>query len=178
MEETTTTPAASSRKWLWIGLGVLLLIIVIGAITGFAGIPAMSGAPAGTDVDRNIDGSTTYSNEEGSVTVGSGANMPANWPSDAPTAYSGATILYSGTTNPTTGESGSAVAYTTSASVQSVFEYYRSRLTAEGWAVEGSGTMTGAGMTVITATKDSRTFGVYITSDAQGQTSVTAGVQL
>lgn len=175
MDETTQVAAPSNKKWIWIGLGILVLIGL--ALIGFrgSGIGSAYFAP-GADVDRNLDGSTTYSNNDGSVTVGSGASMPANWPSDAPTAYSGATILYSGATNPTTGESGSAVAYTTSASVASVVEYYDARLKAEGWTIVSSAQAAGAH--VISATKDTRAIGVYIMADGQGTTSVTAGVQL
>jgi hypothetical protein len=179
MDEQTNTPPdapASNKKWLYIGGGVVILIILAALFGGFGGRgfgPAYV-AP-GTDVDRNMDGSTTYSTNEGSVTVG-GNSMPANWPSDAPPAYSGATIVYSGTSNPQTGEAGSAVVYTTTASADTVVAYYESRLKAEGWTVDATGAA--AGMRVITATKDTRTFGVYIGSDSNGTTSVTAGVQL
>lgn len=178
MEETTAVqPAASSKKWLWIGLGIVILVVLVFIFGGARGTGFGSAyfAP-GLDVDRNIDGSTTYTNEEGSVTVGTGGNMPDNWPSDAPEAYTNANILYSGSTNPATGAAGSAVAYTVTASVDSVVEYYRSRLTAEGWTI--TATADAAGMKVITATKDTRTFGAYIGSDGQGNTSVTAGIEL
>lgn len=175
MEETTQTPAASSKKWLWIGLGILVLVGV--ALIGFRGTGLGTAYfTPGVDVDRNMDGTVTYETEQGDVTVGSGASMPANWPSDAPPAYSGATIVYSGSTNPTTGESGSVVSYTTSASVERVVEYYESRLSAEGWTI--SATAEVAGMRIISAEKDTRTLGIQIATDGQGTTSVTAGVQL
>lgn len=176
MEETSPA-AGSKKKIIYIGIAVLIILALGAFIGGFGrgtGLGSAYFAP-GTDVDRNLDGSTTYSTNEGSVTVG-GNTMPSNWPSDAPTAYTGATIAYSGTTNPTTGEAGSAVVYTTSASVASVIEYYESRLKAEGWTITASADA--AGMRVITATKDTRTMGVYIATDGQGTTSVTAGVQL
>lgn len=179
MEETTPVAAGSNKKMLYIGLGVLALII-LGAIFMGAGRRSSPGSaylpgPAGVDTDRNMDGSVTYSNTEGSVTVG-GGSMPENWPSDAPVAYAGAQIMYSGTTNPQTGEAGSAVVYQTNASVQSVTEYYSSRLKAEGWTIEASADM--AGMRVITAKKDTRTFGAYIADGGNGMTSVTAGIEL
>lgn len=181
MDETTPAPAleGSSRKWLWIGLGILAVLILgaffSGSVSRSIGLGAASVA-TGVDVDQNMDGSTTYTNEQGSVTVGTGASMPANWPSDAPTAYDNATIVYSGTTNPQTGEAGSAVAYTVSASAASVVEYYESRLRAEGWTITASAEAGGA--RVISATKDTRVMGVYVMTDAQGNTSVTAGMQL
>ncbi len=178
-ENTTSAPAASNKKWLWIGLGVVLLIIIASFIMGpgrGTGFGSGFMAPDGVDIDRNMDGSTTYESEAGTVTVGASGSMPSNWPSDAPEAYSGANIVYSGTSNPTTGETGSAVSYTVKASVESVVEYYRSRLTAEGWTI--TATTQAAGMQVIAATKDTRTIGVYVTADGQGNTAVTAGVQL
>ena len=177
MDETTQPVAAasSSKKWLYIGLSVFALIIIGFMFTGGGPLGSAYFAGPGVDVDRNIDGTATYSNDEGSVTVGSGASMPSNWPSDAPTAYTGATILYSGSTNPTTGESGSAVAYNTTASLQSVMEYYSARLRAEGWTVEANTQM--AGMNVITAKKDTRVFGAYVADAGNGVVNVTAGVQ-
>jgi hypothetical protein len=162
---------------------IILIIIVILVLLGIAGFfmgffrgGAFSmGAPyfPGPGAEQNMDGSVTYETNEGTVTVG-GGSMPANWPSDAPPAYSGAEILYSGTANPTTGSQGSVVTYTTSASLESVMEYYESRLTAEGWTIEG--TMNAQGMTAISAKKDTRTLGVYLGS-AEGKTQVTAGVE-
>ena len=177
MDETTQTQPASSKKWLYIVGGIIILLLLGVFFGGFGrgtGLGSASFAP-GTDVDRDIDGSTTYSTNEGSVTVGSNT-MPDNWPSDAPVAYSGASIVYSGATNPTTGAAGSAVAYTVKASVASVVEYYESRLKAEGWTI--TATAEAGGMRVISATKDTRTFGAYIGSDGQGNTSVTAGIEL
>lgn len=177
MDETTpATPAASSKKWLWIGLGVVLIIILGGMFMGRVGTMMPAALAPGVDVDRNLDGTTTYESEQGTVTVGMGGSMPANWPSDAPEAYSGANIVYSGTSNPTTGETGSAVSYTVSASAESVIEYYRSQLTSAGWTITAA--TQAAGMQVITATKDTRVIGVYVTTDGQGNTAVTAGVQL
>jgi hypothetical protein len=181
MEESTPVAAQSNKKVLYIIIGVLALLLVGAVVTGAfgrgTGLGSAYFAP-GVDVDQNLDGSTTYTSEDGSgsVTVGSGASMPSNWPSDAPTAYSGATIAYSGTTNPSTGESGSAVVYTTSASAASVVEYYDSRLKAEGWTIEASVDM--GGTRVITAKKDTRTIGVYVQDAGNGITNVTAGVQL
>ncbi|MFZ2886636.1 MAG: hypothetical protein WA021_02325 [Minisyncoccia bacterium] len=176
-----TTPAAqpsSTKKWLLIGGGIVLLLIIGSVVTGFGRGTGFGSAyfTPGVDVDQNIDGTTTYTNEEGSVTVGAGAGLPDNWPSDAPQPYTGAEILYSGTSNPATGAAGSAMVYSTSASAQSVIEYYNSRLRAEGWDVQATSVM--AGMTVLSATKDTRTFGVYAADDGQGKTSVTVGVEM
>ena len=135
-----------------------------------------SASVSGVDVDNNLDGSTTYSNEEGSVTVGTTATMPSNWPSDAPANFAGATIVYSGTSNPQTGKTGSAVSYTARASVQAVADYYKQQLTAAGWTIAGTANIAGA--TVVSATKDTRTFGAYISDTGDGNVSVTAGIEL
>lgn len=175
-----STQTSGNKKILWIVGGIIIVLLLLAVFGGFGRGTGLGSAyfpaPAGTDVDRNIDGSVTYSNDEGSVTVGAGAGMPNNWPSDAPPAYSGATIMYSGTTNPATGAAGSAVVYSTTASLQSVMEYYNSRLKSEGWTIEASANM--GGTNVITARKDSRTFGVYIADAGNGTVNVTAGIEL
>lgn len=179
MEETSPV-VHSKNKIVYIVTIALAVLVLGGVILSFAGgVGSVWGGWGGytprTDVDRNLDGSTTYSNGEGSVTVG-GNTMPENWPSDAPAAYEGAAITYSGSSNPQTGEAGAAAVYTVKASADSVVQYYESRLKAEGWTV--TATANAGGMKVITATKDTRTFGAYIGSDGQGNTSVTVGIQL
>ncbi len=159
MEETTGAEQMSGggKNKLWYIIGGVVILIILGALVSRS-IGFMCMRAAGVDVDRNMDGTMTYETNEGSVTVGQGASMPDNWPSDAPAAYSGAKISYSGTTNPQTGQSGSVVMYTTTASAQSVGEYYTSRLKSEGWNIEGTANM---GRTqVSSAKKDTRTIGV------------------
>jgi hypothetical protein len=164
-----------SKKVLWIIVGIIILIAVGGMVSG--GFQKKLGTPYfmpdGVDVDKNADGSTTYTNESATVTV-NGGGMPANWPSDAPEAYDGATIIYSGENNPATGKAGSAVVYTTNASLSSVVEYYTARLRSEGWTIESNAVA--AGMTVITAKKDTRLFVAYAGS-SNGTTQVTSGVE-
>src|SRR3989338_1262689 len=135
-------------------IGVIVVLLIVGWF-----LTRGPAAVSGVDVDNNLDGSKTYSNEEGSVTVG-GGSMPDNWPGDAPANFADATIVYSGSSNPQTGAAGSAVTYTARASVQSVADYYKQQLTAAGWAIEGTANVAGA--MVVTATKDTRTFGAYI----------------
>src|SRR3989344_4631434 len=83
-----------------------------------------SASVSGVDVDNNLDGSKTYSNEEGSVTVG-GGSMPDNWPGDAPANFAGATIAYSGTSNPQTGAAGPAASYPRRASAPGGAGHYQ-----------------------------------------------------
>lgn len=173
MNETNPAPAAPARsKMLWYVGGAVLLLIVVGFLMrGSGAVPVRM---EGVDVDRNLDGSTTYETEEGSVTVGAGASMPDNWPSDAPGNIAGASIQYSGTSNPQTGQAGSAVVYTVNASAQTVVDHYKKELLADGWTVQSTANIGGA--TVLAAQKDSRTFGVYIADAGNGQVSVTVGI--
>ena len=151
--------------------------IVVLALVGWffmRGTGGLMGAATGVDVDRNADGSMTYSNEEGTVTVGTAASMPANWPSDAPANYAGAAIVYSGTSNPQTGQTGSAVSYTVRASAQSVADHYTQQLSSSGWTIQATANMAGA--TVVSASKDTRTFGAYITDTGDGNVTVVVGI--
>lgn len=154
------------------GIYIVIAVIVIILIGWF--IKKSMYSMAGVDVNRNFDGSATYSNDQGSVTVG-GNKLPGNWPSDAP-QYPNANIQYSGTSNPQTGEEGAAVVFTTSDKVQSVSDFYTKALVSNGWRVEQTANV-GAN-TVISATKDKRTFGAYIADNGNGQIVVTVGIGL
>ncbi len=171
-EGNTTAPRAGINK-VWFIVGGIIVIALLGWF--FTRGTVMTGLPAGTTGDRNLDGSTTYTNNEGSVTVG-GNNMPENWPSDAPKAYSGATISYSGTSNPQTGQSGSAVAYTVNASLASVVDYYKTQIASNGWTTSATANMGGA--TVISASKGERNMVVYIVDSGNGTIAVTAGIEM
>lgn len=159
---------------MWYVIGGIVVVIILGWVAvRMMGVGAMYGA--GVDTDRNIDGSTTYTNGEGSVTVGS-QSMPENWPSDAPNNYAGATITFSGSSNPQTGQPGSAVSYMVRASAQAVIDHYKSELAANGWAIQGSANAAGA--MVITATKGTRVFGAWVADNGGGSATVTAGIQM
>ena len=160
---------------MWYIIGGIVVLALLGWFL-MRGASSLIGAASGVDVDRGANGATTYSNEEGSVTVGSGASMPSNWPSDAPANFAGATIAYSGTSNPQTGQTGSAVSYTVKASAASVADYYKQQLTSQGWAIESTASMAGA--TVVAARKDTRTIGVYISDTGDGSVTVVAGIEL
>ncbi len=169
------TPSASGSNKMWYIIGGIIILALIGWFL-MRGAGSLMGAATGVNVDRGANGSATYSNDQGSVTVGTGASMPANWPSDAPANYAGASIVYSGTSNPQTGQSGSAVSYTVRASAQSVADYYKQQLTSAGWAIQGTANMAGA--MVVSATKDSRSLGAYITDAGDGTVSVVVGIEL
>lgn len=164
--EPETAVAPKSKKGLYIVIAIVVIIIL-------AMLVRKSGEKiAGVDVDRNMDGSVTYSNEEGSVNMG-GNKLPENWPSDAP-KYPNASIQYSGSSNPQTGEAGAMVAFTTSDSPEVVADFYTKELKAQGWVLEQTATI--GGSTILAAKKDTRTFGVSITDGGKGGVSVTVGV--
>src|SRR3989344_8054748 len=141
-----------SKKGLYVIVGIVILVLIVWAVK------SSMRSVTGVDIDRNFDGSATYSNEQGSVTVGSN-KLPDNWPADAP-KYGNATIQYSGSSNPQTGEEGASVMFTTPDSVQAVVDFYKRDLTSNGWVIEQTANV--GGSTVLSAKKDTRTFGVYI----------------
>ena len=130
--------------------------------------------PSGTDVDTNLDGSTTYTNDNGSVTVGSATSYPDTWPDDVP-QYPGASLQYSGATNPDTGAAGAAVAFTSTDTATVILNFYKTQLEGNGWKIEQTTTMGAA--TVIAATKDERKVGIYV-ADAGTSRSVTVGIEI
>lgn len=158
--------APKSKKGLYIAIAVIVILAL------FFIMKKSGGLVPGTDIDKNMDGSTTYSNEEGTMTVG-GGSLPDNWPSDAP-KYGNADIQYSGTNNPQTGEEGLAVVFLTSDKLQTVVDFYKREFASKGWTIEQTATM--GASTIISAKKDKRTFGVYIVDAGDGQVSVTVGV--
>lgn len=128
--------------------------------------------PGNVNINQNLDGSTTYSNDEGSATINS-QSMPEDWPADAPQNYTGATITFSGSSNPQTGESGAAIVYTVNANAQTIADYYKTELERNGWQIEGNATSMGT--IIISASKDTKSFGVSIVG-AEGTSTVTASV--
>jgi hypothetical protein len=156
-----------SKKPLYIVGGVVVILILGWLATG-----GIMRSVTGVNVQRSLDGSATYSNKEGSVTVGAN-KLPDNWPSDAPT-YPNAQIQSAVSSNPQTGQAGSAVVFTTSDSAQTVTDFYKSTLASKGWKVEQT-VSTGQG-TMLGATKDTRSFGIYIVDSGDGKVSVTASV--
>ena len=170
--QSTPAPASGGKKTLiYVGVGILALAVLGGFASRMMGGAAMRAA--GVDINQNGSGATTYSNNEGTVTVGAGA-MPENWPADAPQNYSGATIQYSGASNPQTGKAGSAVVYMVKATAQGVIDYYKQQLGSNGWTIES--TANAGGAMVLAAKKDTRTLGVYVVDAGNGSVTVTAGI--
>ncbi|OHA28049.1 MAG: hypothetical protein A3D56_00010 [Candidatus Taylorbacteria bacterium RIFCSPHIGHO2_02_FULL_45_35] len=157
----------SSKKGLYIIVVVIAGILIIGWMA-----KGSMRAVTGVDVDTKIDGSATYTTNDGTVTVG-GNSLPDEWPSDAP-KYPGASIQYSGSSNPQTGEAGIALSFLTSDSLQKVVDFYKEELPSNGWVVEQ--TMNSGGSTVMAAKKGDRTFGLYIADSGDGKVSVTVSI--
>lgn len=156
-----TAGAGSNRIWYIVGAVAVLLLLAW----------VMTRAGTGTSVTPSAGGGTTYTNEEGTATVG-GTTYPESWPSDAP-RYGNGSLQYSGSSNPQTGSAGAAIMFTTSDSAQTVIDFYKAELTKSGWTIESTASANGA--LVLAAEKDTRTFGVWAAT-VNGQTTVTAGV--
>lgn len=178
MEEitgTTSKPTGMSQNVLIaVGCGALLLLGLGWFLT--RGVSNVALNANGIDIDRNVDGTVTYETAEGTVTTGTGASLPSNWPADVPKPLSGASIIYAGTTNPNTGAAGSAITYTVQASPEVAIKHYAEGLGAQGWKVENTAQM--QGMNILSATKDTRTVGVYVVDSGEGAVQVTVGVEL
>ena len=164
--------AAPSKTWLWYVIGGVVVLIILAFIFMRGPVSLMG---SGIGADQNIDGSTTYTDQQGNTATVGGNSMPENWPSDAPANYAGASIQYSGNSNPQSGTAGAAVVYTVNASVQSVVDYYKAQLSSKGWTIVGTANVGGA--TVLSATKDERSFATQIVSNGSSVT-VTAGIEL
>jgi len=171
METENTTAqvkAGSSKKTMYIVIGVVILILIGLFLKDKSGSYV---TPDGVNVNKNNDGSATYSNEQGTMNVG-GNKYPDNWPSDVP-KYANATIQYSGSSNPQTVEAGLVVVFNTTDSTDKVVEFYKKELTSNGWTIEQTATM--GDVTIVAAKKGESTFGVQITSE-DGKTVVTIGI--
>lgn len=167
------TPSTSGSKKTWYIIGAIAIVLVLAWI-GMRAVPSMMLAREGVRMDGAPGGATTYSDDKGNTVTVGGTSMPDNWPSDAPQNYAGASITYSGTSNPQTGKAGSAVVYSVGASVQDVIGYYKQQLDASGWTVVSSANMGQA--TVLSATKGTRSFGAYIVDGGDRGVTVTVGI--
>ncbi len=169
---------------------MIVVIVLLLAVVGFAAQKVMQKATSivgqkvgekvaegiiekatGGNADVDVkDGSLTVKTSEG--TFSTGTSLPADWPKDAP-VYPGATITYSGSSNPQAGESGFGAMLTTKDSAQKVRDYYARELVVQGWKTEA--TYNADESSVVSATKDTRAFTV-VTAEADGATTITLGV--
>lgn len=160
----------SSKKGLYIIIAILVLIILAFLFRGSLGFTrSYNVAGINGEVTKNLDGTTTVKSDYGTMTTAN--TMPANWPSDAPT-YKNATITSSMVIDPTySGTSGSTLTFTTSDTPQTVVDFYKTQLAAEGWTVMGNGSTMGA-MTVLSARKDSRMLSLGVTNGSKVNVTV------
>lgn len=186
-ESTPTTGNKSGGNKLVV---ILIVVIVLLAVLGFAAqklmqkasvmvgqkvgekvaegiIEKATGGKANIDVDS---GNVTVKTNDGSFSTGT--SIPADWPKDAP-VYPGATVSYSGSSNPQTGETGFGAVLATKDNAQKVKDYYAKELASQGWTVET--TYNANESSVLSATKDTRTF-VVTTSQSDEMTTITLAV--
>ncbi len=170
MEEINQVQEGGSKK----GLYIVIAIVVILGIWYFMSGSSSNNAENTVEnaLEGAVGGSTTFSNEEGTVNIGVN-KLPDNWPSDAP-IYKNATIQYSGSSNPQTGEKGSMVVFMTTDNAQNVVDFYKAELAKNGWTVEQTASI--GGMTVLGAKKDTRSLGAQIADAGEGQVSVSIGI--
>ncbi len=159
-QENQTQAGPKSKKWLYIVGGIILVLLVGKFALGGSGYSVN-----GTNVTPGSNGSATYSNSDGSVTVGTN-KLPADWPSDAPT-YANAQIQSAVSSN---SQHGAAIVFITTDSIQTVIDFYKKALAANGWTVKQTvNTRVG----ILTATKDKRNLSVLIADSGDGKVSIT-----
>ena len=152
---------------------LLVIIILIGLAWFF--YEGGYGAPLGLYLQKNQDGSTSYSNEQGSVSF-SRNSYPKNWPLDAP-KYDNGKISYGGTSeDKVSGKTATSVIFTTSDSAKKVSDFYKKELASNGWTIAQVATVNGVG--VLSGQKNGTLFGVQITESSNGQTEVVVVVQI
>lgn len=162
-EQNAATSTNTSAKTISI---IVVVVVLLGAGWLFMR-GGGTGMPEGVTMDKNMDGSATYSNEDGSVTVGSN-NYPDNWPGDAP-KYDNGQIQYSASSNQQTGENGSMITFVTSDSPKQVVDFYKSELVSKGWKIEQTAAVDQ--MLMLTGTKGTATFYAQVTSADGKQTT-------
>lgn len=186
-ESTSTTGKKSGGNNLVV---ILIVVVLLLAVVGFAAQKVMQKASVmlgqkvgekvavgiiekATGGKANVDvnsGNVSVKTKDGSFSTGT--SLPADWPKDAP-AYPGATVSYSGSNNPQSGESGFGAVLTTNDSAQKVRDYYTKELTSLGWKTEA--TYNAQETSVVSATKENRVFTVA-TAESEGLTTITLGV--
>ena len=122
----------------------------------------------GVNVDRNLDGSTTYESGYGKVTTNPN-KLPSDWPGDVPT-YPNSQITQVSTvdTQIVGTEASSMVSLTTSDSAQMVGDFYKADLVSNGWSINTSMSMG----TNVFAVKDNRMVNVITSALKTGGSMV------
>ena len=131
-------------------------------------IERSSGGKAQVDLG---EGSMKVKTKDGTAEWGSN-KLPADWATDAP-IYPGASIQFSGSSNPTTGQPGAVAILETKDSNTQVLEYYKKELAAQGWKIVAN-FETGTSAT-IAASKGDRNIGIT-SATSEGKTVITVAV--
>ena len=146
---------------------IVVLVIVLGVSGYFMLYPLLA---------KNSNATPKYTNKEGTINIGNNTSLSKDWPSDAPAIFTGAKILYSGDSKPTTRKAGVIVSYTVPSSLKTVSDFYQSELSAKGWTIKGNANV--GTQVIISAQKGDRNFGVSIADNGNGTITVTAGSEL
>lgn len=166
----TGQTGGGSKNVLYIIIGVLVILLIGGYFMrgNFGMMRSVNVGGYNAEVNKKLDGSTTYKSDYGTVTTNSNT-LPKNWPSDVP-VYTNGTISQS-TSSDMMGTNASQVTFTTSDSTQTILDFYKGGLASSGWVSLYPGKpITGTQMGTITtlmAKKDSKTFSVMITTNKE-----------
>ncbi len=126
---------------------------------------------SGQEGDVEVDaGTMKITTADGQMTFGEGTKLPDNWPDDVP-VYEGLKLLTA-----MTAPEGSTIQGTTTDSLDKVTEFYKDRVTKDGWTEQT--TMTQPQMSMLSYTKEQRTLVVTIgAADAETSVSLTVSGQ-
>ena len=160
--------SGGSNKTLYIVIGILV-VLLIGGYLYMRGNSNVKGNMYGVDVDRNLDGSTTYESGYGKVTT-SQNKLPSDWPSDVPT-YRNAQISQSGSvdTQIVGTEATSMVILNSPDNSQIVSDFYKAELVSKGWTINAGMSREGN----VFAVKENRMVSVGISSLKTGGSMIT-----
>ncbi len=170
-QPASVAPVKKSKKWIYIGAGIVVVIILGWLLTRSLGTIAKKALESATGgkVQTNADGSHKITTDQGSVEWGSD-KKPDNWPTDV-TIYEGAKIQSSVSANPATGKQGMYLVLTTGDSQQTVLDFYKKDLVAKGWTVNNS--IQSQETMLVSASKDNRVTALTVVRSDEGTTTIT-----
>ncbi len=166
---------SKNTKVVFIVVGVLVaLAVVVPMALGAIGLYAWKRAAsnAGVTVTSDAKNANTYTvkgKDGGEYTVGAGAKIVSDFPSDIP-VYAG-DVLTSGRATDK-GVTVYSVAISSTDAFDTIVKYYKSALAAQGWKISADTTVSGSH--IYTGEKDDRILSVMIMADGQdnGKTNI------
>jgi len=164
----TPSEGSGSKKVIYVIVGLVVL-----ALVGWFLLKGVGKSITGVDIDRNLDGSTTYTGKGGVEVNVKAGSLPDNWPSDAP-KYPNANIEYAMSADLPGGGEAINITFSTQDSVEKVAAYYKGELPDSGWTVKS--TQSSAGSQIVVAAKGERAFSIFAQSKSDGKTLVTVSV--